>query len=217
MSRQLVTSELLDKATELFAEKGYESTTLLDIANALGISRPALYHYVSSKEELLSMLVEQVSQGLAKVLESLSAREDLSPTEKLVDVVTVMVRQRAEHPDQFRILDRSEAVLPEPAGEEHREAKRKVLRGVVAVIESGIAAKEFRPVDSRTAALSLLGMCNWVAWWFHRGSDVESTVATVADLATAMLGTGRGGEGDPGTATTIDQIRALLDRIAPAG
>jgi AcrR family transcriptional regulator len=215
LSRQLVTSELLDKATELFAEKGYESTSLLDIANALGISRPALYNYVSSKEELLSMLVEQVSHGMAVVLANLTLREDLSPTEKLVDVVALLVRQRAEHPDQFRILDRSETVLPEPAGTAHREAKRKILREIVTVIEAGIDRGEFRKVDARTTALSLLGMCNWVAWWFSRGADVDAAVGTVTDLATAMIAA----EGTPAkyaeTARTLQEVRALLDRLDP--
>lgn len=215
LSRQLVTSELLDTATALFAEKGYESTTLLDIAQALGISRPGLYNYVSSKEELLTMLVEQVSRGLADVLEQLTARTDLSPTEKLRDVVALLVRQRTEHPDQFRILDRSETVLPEPVGSEHREAKRKVLREVMAVIEAGIERGEFRPVDARTAALSLLGMCNWVAWWFSRGSDVEATVATVTDLAQGMLLARDAARPGDETQRTVEEIRTLLDRIAP--
>ncbi|WP_427891762.1 TetR/AcrR family transcriptional regulator [Kribbella sp. GL6] len=215
LSRQLVTSELLDKATALFAEKGYESTTLLDIANALGISRPGLYNYVRSKEELLTMLVEQVSRGMADVLEQLTARTDLTPTEKLRDVVALLVRQRTEHPDQFRILDRSETVLPEPVGSEHREAKRKILREIMAVIEAGIDRGEFRPVDVRTTALSLLGMCNWVAWWFSRGSDVEATVATVTDLAQTMLAPPDRPPYAADTARTVAKIRVLLERIAP--
>ncbi|MFB9766655.1 TetR/AcrR family transcriptional regulator [Nocardioides kongjuensis] len=215
LSRQLVTSELLDKATALFAEKGYESTTLLDIAKALGISRPGLYNYVSSKEELLTMLVEQVSRGMADVLEQLRARTDLSPTEKLRDVVALLVRQRTEHPDQFRILDRSETVLPEPVRSEHVEAKRKILREIMAVIEAGIERGEFRRVDPRTTALSLLGMCNWVAWWFSRGSDVEATVATVTDLAQSMLAQPNPVTPPSETAQAVEEIRVLLDRIAP--
>lgn len=215
LSRQLVTSELLDKATALFAEKGYESTTLLDIAKALGISRPGLYNYVNSKEELLTMLVEQVSQGMADVLEQLRARTDLSPTEKLRDAVALLVRQRTEHPDQFRILDRSETVLPEPVRSEHVEAKRKILREIMAVIEAGIERGEFRRVDPRTTALSLLGMCNWVAWWFSRGSDVEATVTTVTDLAQSMLAQPSSATPPGETARAVEEIRVLLDRIAP--
>lgn len=213
LSRTLVTSELLDKATELFAKKGYEATTLLDIATALGISRTALYHYVSSKDELLTMLVEQVSKGLAEVLAQFAGRKDLSAAEKLADVVALMVRQRAEHPDQFRILDRSEPVLPEPAGDQHLAAKRKIIRELTKLIEAGIQAGEFRAVDARTTAFAVLGMCNWVAWWFRPGSDVEPVVDTVTGLVAAMLTTARARSGDADTARTIDEIRALLDRL----
>jgi AcrR family transcriptional regulator len=210
LSRTLITSELLDKATALFAEKGYETTTLQDIANTLGVSRSALYHYVSSKEDLLTMLVEQVSQGLAEVL---ARRQDLSARHKLANVVSLMVRQRAEHPDQFRILDRSETVLPEPARSQHLAARRRVLRELVSVIAAGTEAGEFRRVDPRTTALSVLGMCNWVAWWFRPGSDVEPVVTTVTDLAAAMLAA----DGEPArnaeTSQAIDEIRALLDRL----
>jgi AcrR family transcriptional regulator len=94
-------SQLLDTATELFARKGYETTSLEDIAGAMGISRSALYHYVSSKASLLEMLVEQVTRSLADVLEHMASREDLSPAQKVTNVVALLVRQRAEHPDQF--------------------------------------------------------------------------------------------------------------------
>lgn len=215
LSRTLVTSELLDKATRLFAEKGYEATTLLDIANALNISRPALYHYVRSKEDLLAMLVEQVTNGFSDVLEEFSAREDISPAEKVRDVVALIVRQRAEHPDQFRILDRSEPVLPEPLAKNHLAAKRKILSRLTELIEAGIDAGEFRCVEPRTTALSLLGMCNWVAWWFRPGGDVAPVVTTVTDLVSAMLATDDGNRDreTAQTAHTLEKIRALLDRL----
>lgn len=212
LSRTLVTSELLDKATRLFAEKGYGATTLLDIANALNISRPALYHYVSSKEDLLAMLVEQVTNGFADVLGQLRSRKDISPAEKVRDVVALIVRQRAEHPDQFRILDRSEPVLPESLAKNHLAAKRKILSQLIELIDAGIEAGEFRRVDPRTTALSLLGMCNWVAWWFRPGTDVEPVVATVTDLVSAMLATDASSRGGDAT-RTIAEIRGLLDRL----
>lgn len=209
LSRTLVTSELLDRATELFAAKGYEATSLQDIAGAAGISRPALYHYVSSKEDLLVMLVEQVSQGLAEVLGELSERADLTPTHKLRMVTELLVRQRAQHPAQFRILDRSETVLPEPAGSEHREAKRRVLNEVVALIDEGIATGEFRHVDSRTASLSLFGMCNWVAWWYRPDIDVDGVVAEISDFTRLMLAAPDPQE--PSSRSTI--IREIKERL----
>ncbi|WP_371820999.1 TetR/AcrR family transcriptional regulator [Tsukamurella sp. PLM1] len=105
--------------------KGYDATSLQDIADAVGVSRPALYHYLSSKEDLLVMLVERVSRDLADVIEELRKRSDLAPTEKITLLTEQLVQQRAEHPSQFRILDRSEMMLPEEAGAEHARAKRR--------------------------------------------------------------------------------------------
>jgi AcrR family transcriptional regulator len=209
----LVTSELLDKATELFAAKGYEGTSLQDIADAVGVSRPALYHYVASKDDLLAMLVDQISRGLAEVLAELAARADLTPAEKLRSLTELLVRQRAAHPDQFRILDRSETVLPEPSKADHSEAKRRVLHEMVSVIDDGVAAGDFRPVDSRTAALSLLGMCNWVAWWFRPGSDVEPVVATITQFAESMLDSRVASSDASDIKGLIGEIRSRLDRM----
>jgi len=213
LRRTLVTSELLDKATELFAAKGYEATSLQDIADAVGVSRPALYHYVSNKDDLLAMLVEQVSRSLAEVLAELAARADLTPTEKLRNLTSLLVRQRADHPDQFRILDRSETVLPEPAKTAHVEAKRRVLHEMVSIIDTGIAAGDFRTVDSRTAALSLLGMCNWVAWWFRPDADVELVVKTITQFAESMLRSDNSGGRASDASELLGEIRARLDRL----
>jgi AcrR family transcriptional regulator len=187
--RSLVTRELLDHATRLFAERGYETTTLRDVADAVGVSRSALYHYVSSKEELLAMLVEQWSRGLADSLAALRARTDLSSEGKLRELADLMVRQRAESPDQFRVLDQAEPVLPEPLRTQHRQARRDVLAELSAVIEEGIATGDFKPLDPRIAAFSVLGMCNWVAWWYRPGSgyDVEPVARQITQSVVDML------------------------------
>lgn len=214
--RELIVGEVLDTATELFAVKGYEATSLQDIADAVGVSRPALYHYLSSKEDLLVMLVEGVSQSLAEVLGELRERPDLTPSEKISMVTEQLVRQRVQHPGRFRILDRSETVLPEPARTDHAEAKRRVLREVVTIIEEGVRAGQFAPTDSRTTALSVIGMCNWVAWWVRPEDAVrmESIASTIDTLVTRMLSLPAqdAADGAPGL---INEIRDRLDRLEP--
>ena len=208
--RTLVTTELLDQATQIFATKGYDATSLQDIADAMGISRPALYHYVDSKEQLLGMLVDQVSQGLADDLTELACRQDLTATQKLRDLTALLVRQRVVHPAQFRVLDQSEAVLPEPAATQHLEAKRRVLRELIAIIEDGIRSGEFHPVDARTAAFGVLGMCNWVAWWAKSSDDVDAIVATITEFTARML-TDQSHRPAAGPADVLRDIRRNLD------
>jgi AcrR family transcriptional regulator len=187
--RKLLMSEILDQAMRLFAERGYEGTTLQDVADAVGLSRPNLYNYVRSKEELLVAMVEATSREAALALRTVRERVDLDPPEKLRTLVRILVVQRAEHPALFRTLDRSEQSLPAEIAEKHHESRRAVLREITAVLDEGVTAGVFRSLDSRIAALSIIGMCNWVAWWFHPASahPVEPVAAQIAENALAMV------------------------------
>ncbi len=213
--RELILAELLDKATELFAEKGYEATSLQDIAVAVGVSRPALYHYLRSKEDLLVMLAKQMSHKLAELLEQLRRRPDVTPLEKVRQLTELLARERAQRPEQFRILDRTENTLPEPAATEHLEAKRRIVRELVTIIEEGIAAGQMHPVDARTAAFSLLGMCNWMAWWIRPqdAENVDSIVNTMVGFADAMLAAPNENAGETSPHELLDEIRDRIDRI----
>ncbi|MER5436873.1 helix-turn-helix domain-containing protein, partial [Streptomyces sp. NPDC002588] len=52
--RELIENEMFEQASRLFAERGFAGTNLGDIAEAMGITRPALYYYVKSKDDLLA-------------------------------------------------------------------------------------------------------------------------------------------------------------------
>ncbi|WP_284741444.1 TetR/AcrR family transcriptional regulator [Amycolatopsis sp. RTGN1] len=186
--RELVENELYEHATRLFAERGFAGTSLQDIADALGITRPALYYYVKSKEELLAKLVTEVTNGPLEELTELVA-QDVDPVRKLRGIVEIIVGRRARQPERFRLLIRSEAELPAALTEAYDEGRRAVLKTIAGVIEEGVRVGRFRPVDARVAALGVLGMCNWVAWWFHPGGrdTAEAVVEQLADMAVGAL------------------------------
>src|ERR1700678_4842069 len=141
--RELVMSEILEHATRLFAERGYDGTTLQDIADAIGITRPGLYNYISSKEQLLAELVRDVSENTVRIVRGVRLRTDLSSVEKLRTVVRALVLQRAGAPERFRVLDRAEAALPEEVAALHLKARRKVLAELRTIIEDGVSRGEF--------------------------------------------------------------------------
>jgi AcrR family transcriptional regulator len=214
--RELVMSEILEHATRLFAERGYDGTTLQDIADAIGITRPGLYNYISSKEQLLDALVRDVSENTAHIVHAVRLRTDLSPAEKLRAVVRELVLQRAGAPERFRVLDRTEAALPEEVAALHLKARREVLAEMRTIIEEGVARGEFRPRDERLAALSVIGMCNWVAWWFHPGSGhpAEPVAGQLAQNAVDMLAYPEGaGPLTPAPHRAMQVVRENLDYL----
>ena len=214
--RELVMSEILEHATRLFADRGYDGTTLQDIADAIGITRPGLYNYIDSKEQLLAALVSDVSENTVHIIREVRLRTDLSSVEKLRAVVRALVLQRAGAPERFRVLDRTEATLPEEVAALHLRARREVLTEMRTIIEEGVSRGEFRPRDERLAALSVIGMCNWVAWWFHPGSNhpAEPVADQLAQNAVDMLSY-PDGTGSPATAPhrALQMVRENLDYL----
>jgi AcrR family transcriptional regulator len=207
---------ILEQAARLFADKGFEGTSLMDVAQATELTRPALYHYFASKEEILATLVEQASRGAAEKLQEI-ARGTLPPTDKLRAATRELVLDRAVAPQRFRMLDRSEGALPKQIADRHLRAKRAALTGMTTIIVEGMTAAVFRPTDERVAALSVIGMCNWVAWWYRPGRDADPQVVAdmIAESAVAMLArpTHRV-PASPGVDGAINQLREDLDYLS---
>ena len=213
--RDLVMNEIYDQATRLFAERGFAGTSFQDIADAVGLTRPALYYYVKSKDELLAKLVAEITEGSAAGITAIARRADLDPATKLHAIMTTSVQRQAQYAARFRLLIRSEAELPDDLARAHEAGRRAVLKVVARVIDQGIEEGVFRPVDARIAALGLLGMNNWVAWWFQPdGNDDAETIASqLAGMAVAAV---RSRDQEPaaaGPAGVLQQIRQDLDRL----
>ena len=134
------------------------------------VTRMAFFHLAGEfSDELLAKLVAEITEDSAAGMQVIARRDDLDAAEKVRAITRENVRRQAEHATRFQLLIRSEADLPEGIAAKHEAGRRAVLRSLAGVIESGIAEGAFRPVDARVAALGLLGMNNWVAWWYQAG------------------------------------------------
>jgi AcrR family transcriptional regulator len=188
--RDLVENQIVAEATRLFAERGFSGTSLKDIADATGLTRPAIYHYVRNKDELLGKLVAELAQGPVVALREINETGEQDPVERLRRMAYIVAGQQAEEPARFQLLIRSEADLSEELAGPYLQSRRAVLAEFVRVINDGIRLGRMRAVDSRIAALSILGQCNWVAWWQQPGASAEATrhvAESIADLAVASV------------------------------
>ncbi|MFB8370992.1 TetR/AcrR family transcriptional regulator [Pseudarthrobacter sp. NPDC055928] len=216
MRHELVQQDIFDNATRLFAERGYAGTSFQDIAEAVGLTRPALYHYVSSKEALLAKLITETTEEAATSIQSIAARQDLGPAEILREIVASGVRRQALWSERFKLLIRSEADLPADIAVQHESDRRHILRTVTTVIEIGIRDGIFRPLDPRIAAFAILGINNWVAWWYHPDpkTDLDLVCDQLADMAVASLITAEVREAhNAGMPGALAMMRQDLDRL----
>lgn len=211
---------ILDAASLLFIEKGFGGTNINDIADAVGVTRTALYYYFPSKESMLEALTEEVTEKAGELAQTVSRRDELPPEEALRQLVLQHAGLILSHPLQFRVVERSESSLPEPQLEAARHARRAVLDNFVRVVQRGIDAGAFRRGDARVAAFAVIGMCNWCAWWFDPAGDVPAgdVATTLAELALRALRDDRprrpaAASRGAGAEDAIAQIRDALDLL----
>ena len=170
--KALVRNQLIDKAAELFATRGYARTTMNDIAEELQLKRSSLYHYFRNKEEILDALIEEQTVAPTQMLKGLIDDGSLSSLDKIRRALTQSILRKLSESARFRVLDQIEFEMPEAQAAQHRRMKREVLELWSKLIAAGIAAGHLREVDSRMAAFALLGITNWTAWWYSPGGKL---------------------------------------------
>jgi AcrR family transcriptional regulator len=199
--RQLVENQIYEQAALMFAERGYAGTSLQLIADEMGITRQALYHYFRSKEELLSKLVVNIAEANANEIRELSGDSELDPASRLAAVVRAITLRRVDSPMQFLLLARCEAEFPPDVAQAHWNAVGVMRKCLVKIIDEGIADGVFRPVDPFVTAMAIIGMWNWVPWWSANLADrtAEEVADQLAEFALVMVSR-RHGAGPVGSA-----------------
>ena len=157
--------KIFAEAVRIFREKGYHATSVQDIADAVGLQKGSLYHYISSKEELLYKIFERSTGALTQELESIIASDD-SPTNKLHRAIEAHLTALCKQLDTYTVYLSERRALSGRTHTRVRAEGERHARLLERIIQEGIATKDFRAVDSKMAAHAILGMCNWLYQWY---------------------------------------------------
>lgn len=155
-------------AAQLFATRGFYNTTLTDIAQQLHITKPALYHYFSSKD---AILLECTSNALAAVEDEFRRAQAHGQT-GLAKLEHFLVWYAENMTTVFgACLVRIAEQDLEPATQRGLNAAKKTVDGCFRkLIEQGIADGSIAPCDSKIAAFTAAGAVNWVGHWWKPGA-----------------------------------------------
>ncbi|ALG84765.1 TetR/AcrR family transcriptional regulator [Gordonia phthalatica] len=213
----LILEQLLDAAETLFARQGVAGTSLSELAEAVGLTRTGVYHYVKGKDELLEHLVRGFTMETAERLTELAAQADRPAADRLREGVASMARRIAEHPRRFRLLVTSEDAFPEPIAKQHRAARRSTLDAMISLVDQAKAEGGTRPVDTRLTAFALLGATNWMAFWYRPDQVGDLTPQQAADALAAIALDGvlsERAEGADSLQGALDLLREDVDRLS---
>lgn len=174
--------EILARAAELFAQRGYPGTSMNEVAEACGVSKPTLYHYVRDKHELLAEIAESHVSRLEALVDEVQAHK-LGPEPHLRQLIQRFVEAYSDAQNAHRVLTEDVKFLDHEARERILAKERRVVGAfaeAVAAVRPELAAAHL----AKPLAMLLFGMINWMFTWLKPEGRLtyEDMAPVVADL-----------------------------------
>ncbi len=172
---------IIDSAAALFAQVGYPSAKMQDIARACGATKSMLYHYFPAKDDLLfAMLHEHLEQVVDSIDQVLAA--NASPNDKLHALVQTYTQKSTQSRQRHMIAMQDVKYLPPDRQEPLLELQRVLTDRVSELLRQvnpGLPEATYKPYT-----MMLIGMLNWTDIWFRPGGPLtaEETCDRMARL-----------------------------------
>jgi AcrR family transcriptional regulator len=178
---------ILDAAVRVFARQGYHDCRVGDITAEAGVAHGLLYHYFSSKEEVLETILQDT---WAEVLDALRAVEaaDEAPRERLSHVAAILLRSWRRNPDLVRVLVREIARNPRVQNRVDRLAE--AFRAIERIVARGQEEGAFRTdLDPRLASWIFYGAIEEIltGWVLGQLPDADDDVAAAEHTVVELL------------------------------
>jgi AcrR family transcriptional regulator len=182
--------QLFAVALELFARRGYRATTMDDIAEAAGVTKPLLYQHFSSKRALYLELVDSIAQDLLAAIRHAVMRAD-GPRQQVELGFAAYFRLVVSHEHQFRLLYGRDHADDQELGRALRAVEDAIAEAIDPLIDAGLD-----PDHRRLLAYGIVGMAEGASRRFMAQRSESDTAleeeaqrlaGRMADLAWAGL------------------------------
>ena len=157
---------IIEKAAELFKEKGYKASGMRELAEVLGIEAASLYNHIKSKSELLHLICFEVANKYTLVLDEIEHKKN-SSLNKVEELLRFLINGMINHYQEVYVADREWKYLEEPYLSNFQTQRRSYRKRIAAIIEVGIQKKEIKAIDAPTAVLIMLHAISGIESW-HR-------------------------------------------------
>jgi AcrR family transcriptional regulator len=179
-------AEIYRTAAQIILRKGYDATSVNDIANALGMTKAGLYHYISGKKELL---FDIMNFGLDELEEEVAvpARAIKDAEARLRFIVSAHAQLVTRGQGAITILVDEVTALTPAQGRKITQRKREYFDNLRGLLDELKASGRLQDVDTTAATFCLLGMINWLSRWFRQDGALTAEQAA-AELVKISLG-----------------------------
>ena len=173
---------LLTHAARVFADRGYDRTTMRDLAASSGMSLAGMYYYVRGKEDLLFLIQERC---FTKVLEGSEAAlaQATDPHERLATFIRHHVSFFAAHMPEMKVLSHEAAALSGERLKRITRIKRRYVDRLEGLVKD--VAIDWPAPDRSAATYALFGMMNWIYNWYDPAGPLDAE--RLAELVTRIF------------------------------
>jgi TetR/AcrR family transcriptional regulator, cholesterol catabolism regulator len=170
--------EIVAAAARLFAENGFQATSMAELTAATGLAAGGVYHYFESKDDLLTAICDELLEPLLEEARAAVA-EGGSAEEQLRRLVVLWVEHAAAHRDHMIVFAQERHALESQARWRRIRAQRKDFESILEeVLIRGEADGTLLFADRRLTQLALLGMVNHMPVWLRpRGRLTPAEIA----------------------------------------
>lgn len=180
-NRRVMEGEILDAATEVFAEKGYLGTNLNDVAERLGVTRQALYYHFRAKHDILLAIFDCIFRDLDKAIDEAVAGVD-DPAERFRKMVRAHFIVVVSTPHRTAISLQEHRNLPPAFAKTVLERREKLLSRFAKSYSEAVACGEFKDLDPMIVSQLIIGAGTSMYRWFRpKGKLNNEQIAAFAD------------------------------------
>jgi AcrR family transcriptional regulator len=184
--------EAVRVAARLFAERGYDGTSMGDVAEAMGLQKGSLYSLTDSKQALLADAMREGAAAFHAALDAVP--EDVPAIERIRLALRAHLGVVAGQLDVATVFTREWRALDGVAREEIVDARRRYEHRWRLLFREGVERGDLRvDLDADAAALLVLSAANWAYTWLRPGADTGA----LADSFTAIVADGVRGYATP--------------------
>lgn len=178
-------SEVVATAAKLFAERGYDGTSMSELTAATGLAAGGLYHYIEGKDDLLIAFCDELLEPLLERAREIVAAE-APPVEQLRELLLAWVAHVVAHRHHMLVFTQERQAIERQPRWRHVRSQRKAFEKILDdVLARGEADGSMTFADRRLSLLALLGMVNYTPQWVRPNGRLSA--AEIADGYCAIV------------------------------
>lgn len=177
--------EIIDAASILFKERGYNAVTMRDLASAMGIKAASLYNHIQSKQEILSSIIidlaEQFTSGMDEIV-----RSELNTIKKLERIIDLHIDVTLENADGLASLNNDWMHLEEDNLIYFEKMRRDYEQNFREIVKTGVSTGELSDYNIEIIVFSTLSTLRTLYLWYPKQKEIDPDILK-KDMISVLL------------------------------